>query len=70
MGIDELPLTRDREGRLRMAGYGPVDLQIDYHHIIATEAEGVVFKGYITGANNGCLVKEVRRIDGSPSCFS
>lgn len=58
MGLDQLPLQRDRNDVLQMAGYGPVTLRIDYRSVLSTDADGVTFKGYIDGID-GRVVKEV-----------
>ena len=59
MGLDELPLQRDREGGLVMAGHGPCNLRIDYSSVLAREDEGVTFMGFVDGVD-GRLIKQVR----------
>lgn len=58
MGLDQLPLQRDPDGELVMAGHGPCNLRIDYASVLAREDEGVTFMGYIDGTD-GRLIKQV-----------
>lgn len=55
----QLPLQRGNDGQLRMAGYGPVTLQMQFEQIIGAGGQGTVFKGRIVGGH-GALVLEVR----------
>lgn len=57
--LGQLPLTRDIDGQLHLAGTGPVTLQIHYGQILGTGGEGVVFKGVLINIRDGSLAIEV-----------
>lgn len=62
--MDSLPLSRDSDGQLQMAGTGPVSLEIDYTDELGKDGHGAVFRGRITSLHDGSLVRMV-----SPAWF-
>lgn len=60
IGLDQLPLQRDGTGVLRMAGCGPVTLDIRFGRLVARDSDGVTFDGSIR-RRDGRLLREVGR---------
>lgn len=56
---DRLPLSRDSDGQLLMAGTGPVSLDIDYKDALGKGRHGVVFRGQIIDPRDGSLLHMV-----------
>lgn len=60
MELGQLPLQRNHDGQLQMAGCGPVTLQIHHNEIIGSGGQGTVYKGRICNIQ-GAPVLEVRK---------
>lgn len=63
--MNELPLTRDEDGDVRLAGTdGAVSLDIIYDTVLGTGRQGVVFVGEISRKNDSRLIMKVSKIAG------
>lgn len=63
--MDELLLTRDEDGDVRLAGTdGAVSLDIIYDSVLGTGRQGVVFVGEISRKIDARLVMKVSKIAG------
>ena len=63
--MDELPLTRDDDGEVQLAGTdGAVSLEIVYDSVLGTGRQGVVFLGEISRKTDARLIMKVSEIAG------
>ena len=61
--MDDLPLSRDDDGEIHLAGTaGPVSLQIVYNSILGTGGQGVVFVGNILSKSDSRVIMKVSEI--------
>ncbi|CAM9571173.1 unnamed protein product [Ascophyllum nodosum] len=57
--MDDLPLSRDDDGEVRLEGTGPVSLQIMYDSVLGTGGQGAVFVGKILGKDDSREIMKV-----------
>ena len=57
--MDGLPLRRDGNGEIQLAGTGAVTLRIVYDSVLGTGRHGVVFKGEILGRYDSRVIMKV-----------
>ena len=62
--MDDLPLSRDDDGEVRLEGTGPVSLQIMYDSVLGTGGQGAVFVGKILGKDDS---REIMKVSGIAS---
>lgn len=59
--MEQLPLSRDANGRVLLKGQGPVKIRVGYgEEILGTGGQGTVFRGKIFDYGGEELIMEVR----------
>lgn len=58
--MDQLPISRDADGDVQLAGTGRVSLRIEWESILGHGGQGAVFLGKILDQYGRQLIREVR----------